>query len=396
MRTRTFGTSGIPASEVGFGLWTVSTGWWGEHSDESGGRAPARGVRPRHHLLRHRRHLRRRPRRDAAGQGARRRARRHHDRDEVRLRHLLRRGSAQGQRRAPARLVARVHPLRPRAEPRRLGTDHIDIYQLHNPRMDAIQHDDLFDDARGGCAPKARSARTASRSARRSAGATRASTRFAARRSTSLQIIYNMLEQDPGRELIEAARGNGVGAHRARAALVGHARGHYTKDTVFAENDHRRHRPKEWLDKGCASRAARGSSPRRAHARAGRDQVAPRRAGGHDRPAEHLRPDQLREFAAAPDTADLSSAELERVADLYENDFYPEPAATGAEPAGPGAQRARSARAASSTGAAPCRSSRAGTPWALTAPAASTRTGCARGARRPSPPGDARPPRPAG
>ena len=39
---------------------------------------------------------------------------------------------------------------------------------------------------------------------------------------------------------------------------------------------------------------------------------------------------QLREFAAAPATADLSSAELERVADLYENGFYLEPAATGA------------------------------------------------------------------
>ena len=34
MKTRTFGTSGIPASEVGFGLWTVSTGWWGEKTDE--------------------------------------------------------------------------------------------------------------------------------------------------------------------------------------------------------------------------------------------------------------------------------------------------------------------------------------------------------------------------
>jgi hypothetical protein len=40
--------------------------------------------------------------------------------------------------------------------------------------------------------------------------------------------------------------------------------------------------------------------------------------------------DQLREFAAAPETADLSPAELERVADLYENGFYLEPAATGA------------------------------------------------------------------
>ncbi len=34
MRTREFGETGITASEVGFGLWTISTGWWGEHSDE--------------------------------------------------------------------------------------------------------------------------------------------------------------------------------------------------------------------------------------------------------------------------------------------------------------------------------------------------------------------------
>ena len=34
MKTREFGSTGIPASEVGFGLWTISTGWWGEHSDE--------------------------------------------------------------------------------------------------------------------------------------------------------------------------------------------------------------------------------------------------------------------------------------------------------------------------------------------------------------------------
>jgi hypothetical protein len=40
--------------------------------------------------------------------------------------------------------------------------------------------------------------------------------------------------------------------------------------------------------------------------------------------------DQLREFAAAPETPDLSAAELERVADLYEHGFYLEAAATGA------------------------------------------------------------------
>src|SRR5688572_10416671 len=34
MRYRTFGDSDVTASEVGFGMWTVSTGWWGDVSDE--------------------------------------------------------------------------------------------------------------------------------------------------------------------------------------------------------------------------------------------------------------------------------------------------------------------------------------------------------------------------
>ena len=107
--------------------------------------------------------------------------------------------------------------------------------------------------------------------------------------------------------------------------------GKYTKDTVFAENDHRRHRPKEWLEQGLRKVERLGLPHRGAHARAGRDQVAPRRAGGDDRPAEHLRlGSAARVRGGAPTTADLSSAELERVADLYENGFYLEPAATGA------------------------------------------------------------------
>src|SRR4051794_40820839 len=34
MQTRTFGASGVEASTVGFGVWTISTGWWGDVSDE--------------------------------------------------------------------------------------------------------------------------------------------------------------------------------------------------------------------------------------------------------------------------------------------------------------------------------------------------------------------------
>jgi aryl-alcohol dehydrogenase-like predicted oxidoreductase len=34
MKYRTLGGTDIVVSEVGFGVWTVSTGWWGEVDDE--------------------------------------------------------------------------------------------------------------------------------------------------------------------------------------------------------------------------------------------------------------------------------------------------------------------------------------------------------------------------
>ena len=55
---------------------------------------------------------------------------------------------------------------------RRLGTDYVDLYQLHNPRMDAIERDDLFEEleraeGRGQAAPLRRRAGTGDRLARR-------------------------------------------------------------------------------------------------------------------------------------------------------------------------------------------------------------------------------------
>ena len=34
MKFRTFPQSEVSVSEIGFGMWTVSTGWWGEKTDE--------------------------------------------------------------------------------------------------------------------------------------------------------------------------------------------------------------------------------------------------------------------------------------------------------------------------------------------------------------------------
>jgi len=34
VRYRRIAGTGIDVSEVGFGVWTVSAGWWGDYSDE--------------------------------------------------------------------------------------------------------------------------------------------------------------------------------------------------------------------------------------------------------------------------------------------------------------------------------------------------------------------------
>lgn len=34
MEYRTLGQTGIKISVVGFGTWTLSTGWWGEYTDD--------------------------------------------------------------------------------------------------------------------------------------------------------------------------------------------------------------------------------------------------------------------------------------------------------------------------------------------------------------------------
>src|SRR3712207_8799447 len=61
------------------------------------------------------------------------------------------------------------------------------------------------------------------------------------------QMIYNLLEQDPGRGLIEAARETGTSLIVRVPHSSGMLEGKYDENTTFAKNDHRRHRPREWL-----------------------------------------------------------------------------------------------------------------------------------------------------
>ena len=150
MRTRRFGETDLQCSEIGFGTWALGSDWWGDHespdslvaraldlgitffdtgdtygqgfNEELVGEALARSGRPR----------------DAyelstkfgyvldADRKAHKESERPHDWSPAHTRRAL------------------------EASLRRLRTDHVDLYQLHNPRMDGIAGaaaDELFVEA---------------------------------------------------------------------------------------------------------------------------------------------------------------------------------------------------------------------------------------------------------
>ncbi|HSK99856.1 MAG TPA: aldo/keto reductase [Rubrobacteraceae bacterium] len=321
MRYRNLGDTDIRISEVGFGVWTVSTGWWGE-VDESRSVELLRGAFDRginyfdtadtygsglgETILA-----------DAFG-GMR---------DEVVIstkigydfyNHTARRG----QQERPQDWSESFIRFALEQSLKRLGTDYVDFLQLHNTKMDAIENDALFElleefEQEGkvraygvALGPKIGWLDEGVRAMRE-------------RNLSGVQMIYNLLEQDPGRPLIEAARETGTSLVVRVPHSSGMLEGKYDENTTFARNDHRRHRPKEWLLEGLKKVEQLGfltESGERTLGQAALKFVLSTPEISSTLPNIYDEA-QLEEFAAAPDTPDLTADELSRIAELYESNF---------------------------------------------------------------------------
>jgi aryl-alcohol dehydrogenase-like predicted oxidoreductase len=205
---------------------------------------------------------------------------------------------------------------------KRLDTDYIDFLQLHNTKMDAVENDRLFElmqefEREGrirsygvALGPKIGWLEEGVKAMRE-------------RDLAGVQMIYNLLEQDPGRGLIEAARETGTSLIVRVPHSSGMLEGKYDENTTFAKNDHRRHRPREWLLDGLKKVGQLGFLTESGERTLG--QAALKFALASPEIASTLPniydEEQLEEFAAAPDTPDLTEDELSRVAELYENNF---------------------------------------------------------------------------
>ncbi len=136
-------------------------------------------------------------------------------------------------------------------------------------------------------------------------------------------MIWNMLEQFPGNEMLRAA--NDARAETGYQIRVPHSsgmlEGRYTLETTFPPNDHRRHRPRSWLVNGIRKvETLRFLERDRTLGQAAIQWLLAEPRTMTVLPNIYDR-EQLVEFATAPDTPALTSDELARIAELAKTNF---------------------------------------------------------------------------
>ena len=326
MHYRTFPNTGITASELGFGLWTLSTGWWGEKSDAEAV-ALLRAARDEHGITFF----------DAAdtygdGRSERQLAEAFRGRrtDVVigtKIGYDIYDRQAQTERRGQSELPQRFESdyMRFAVEQclARLETDYIDVLQLHNVKMDHVRDAAIWETLRE--LEREGKIRAWGAAFGPAIGWLYEAVELLEREPdiNTIQMIWNILEQHPGTAIIDAARAHAP--HCVFNIRVTHAsgmlEGKYTEDTVFPPNDHRRHRPRSWLVNGLKKIRTLDFLTERMTL----GQAALKWLLAEPRVVSTLPniydAEQLAEFAGAIEQPDLTEIELARVARLAAENF---------------------------------------------------------------------------
>jgi len=324
MKFRTYRNTDLTVSEVGFGLWTISTGWWGNYTEGEALALMHKAFDLGITLF------------DAADTYGNGLSEEYiakafpTQRDEIVIATKIgydfvhygeERG--RGQREIPQDFSPEALVRATDAALKRLRTDRIDLLQLHNIRMEQVYDDAIWRTLEQlQTQGKVRHCGVALGPAigwlYEGVNAIRE------RNFASLQHIYNILEQHPGRQMQQAAEE--AGKDTMFLIRVTHSsgmlEGKYTPDTKFPPNDHRNHRPHSWLLNG-VQKVEQLRFLENADRSLG--QAALQWLLADDRVASTLpniyNEEQLREFAAAPECPPLTADDMARIAELYEENF---------------------------------------------------------------------------
>jgi len=323
MKYRTYPKTDIAVSEVGFGLWTTATSWWGEMSDDAAvallHEAADLGItlfdaadtygngRSEEQL--------------AKGFGGRRASVVYSTKFGYDFYTYA--GARRGQNEIPHDFSPEFVRYALEQSLRRLQTDVIDIYSIHNAHLSEIENDELFALLEAFVTEgKIRSYGAALGPA---IGWLVEGCEAARKRNvTNLQMIWNILEPFPGDAMLRAA----YEAHADTGFQIrvphasGMLEGRYTVETTFPPNDHRNHRPRSWLTSGVRKIETLRflERPDRTLGQAALAWLLAEPKVMSVLPNIYDR-DQLREFAGASDGPQLSAAEMARVAELTQTNF---------------------------------------------------------------------------
>lgn len=330
MRYRPLAQTGVMVSEVGFGVWTVGTTWWGI-TDEAVGvrllqRAFDRGITFFDTA-------------DTYGNGYG---------EEILAKALGAHRSSliiatkggydfyhhaserRGQQELPQDFSPDYLQMAVEQSLTRLQTDVIDLYQLHNPRLDAIRRDDTFaalEALKRAGKIRAYGVALGPAIAERQVEEGRAA--ILERRCDATQIIYNVLEQMLGQPLLPAAQQAGVSLMARVPHASGLLDGTVKPETTFTANDHRYHRvstdekKRLWQEQGLKKVERlrflmEGTGRTLAQAALKFALVNPAMAAVFPNIYTDA---QLDEFAATAEVPDLTAEELATLLDLYRRNF---------------------------------------------------------------------------
>jgi aryl-alcohol dehydrogenase-like predicted oxidoreductase len=326
MRYRSFPGTDLKVSEIGFGTWTLSTGWWGEKTDEEAV-AMLRDSHSRYGINFF----------DTAdtygnGRGERQLAEAFRGRrDEVvystKIGYDIYDPAAQSARRGQSELPQKFDRdyMRFALDKclERLETDHIDVLQLHNIKMEHVRDAAIWSALR-----EMRDEgliRVWGAAFGPAIGWLYEAVELCEREPDvgTIQMIWNILEQHPGTPMIEAARESAPDCtFNIRVTHAsGMLEGKYSEETVFPPNDHRRHRPRSWLTNGLKKiRTLDFLTTRMTLGQAAlkwllqEERVVTTLPNIYDY-------EQLAEFAEASDKLDLTETEIRQIADLSGRNF---------------------------------------------------------------------------
>ena len=244
MKYRRLGRSGIRVSEIGFGAWTIALDWWGRRIDEE---EAVRMLRRAYDVG-----ITLYETADMYGKGKSERLigkALGGVRDDIVISTKYGydySGVEQvGHTELPQRFDPRFTQRALEMSLERLGTDRLDVYGLHNPKMRHIRDEESFGFLNG----LIREGRVGALQVALGPAigwldeGLEAMSRDGV---TAVQTVYNILEQTPGNALMERAAERDVSVLVRVPDASGILTGKITADTKIPKNDHRRDRKAEW------------------------------------------------------------------------------------------------------------------------------------------------------